>query len=197
MRAKVALVALCGWATIITCGFADRRDQVHQPEKVMDIVGVEPGMVIGEVGAGRGYFTFWLSRRVGETGKVYANDIVPSVLRSVRERCERDGITNIETVLGEVDDPLLPEGALDMVFIVNAFHDLTQPVVLLNSLISSLKPRATVVIIDRDPEKYPSARNHFLSKEEVLETIAQSDFVLDRVETFLSEHNIYVVRPKN
>ncbi len=197
MRAKVAVVALFSWATIITCGFADRRDQAHQPEKVMDVVGVEPGMVIGEVGAGRGYFTFWLSSRVGEAGKVYANDIVPGVLRSVRERCERDGITNIETVLGEVDDPLLPEGALDMVFIVNAFHDLTHPVVLLNSLISSLKPGATVVIIDRDPEKYRSARDHFLSKEEVLETIAQSDFALDRVETFLSEHNIYVVRPKN
>ena len=197
MRAKVALVALFGWATITTCGFADRRDREHQPEKVMDVVGVEPGMVIGEVGAGRGYFTFWLSRRVGEEGKVYANDIVPSVLRFVRERCEKDGITNIETVLGEVDDPLLPEGALDMVFIVNAFHDLTRPVTLLNSLISSLKPGATVVIIDRVPEKYQSARDHFLSEQEVLETIAQSDFALDRVETFLSEHNIYVVRPKN
>ena len=57
--------------------------------------------------------------------------------------------------------------------------------------------RARVVIIDRDPEKYRSAGNHFMSKEEVLETIAQSDFALDRVETFLSEHNIYVVRPKN
>ena len=197
MKAKVALVAVLGWATIATCGFADRRDQAHQPEKVMDVVGVEPGMVIGEVGAGRGYFTFWLSRRVGEAGKVYANDIVPNVLRSVRERCERDGITNIETVLGEVDDPLLPEGALDMVFIVNAFHDLTRPVVLLNSLISSLKPGATVVIIDRDPEKYGAAGDHFKSKKEVLELIAQSDFALDRVETFLSQHNIYVVRPKN
>ena len=197
MRAKVALVALLCWFTAITVGFTDRRDRAHQPEKVMDVVGVEPGMVIGEVGAGRGYFTFWLSRRVGEVGKVYANDIVANVLSSVRDRCEREGITNIETVLGEVDDPRLPEGALDMVFIVNAFHDFTRPLALLDNLISSLKPGAAVVIIDRDPEKYRDAGNHFKSKEEVLETIAQSDFALDRVETFLSQHNIYIIRPKN
>ncbi len=107
--------------------FADSRDRIHQPEKVMDLAGVEPGMVIGEVGAGEGYFTFKLSGRVGENGKIYANDIVERVLRSVRRRCERDGITNIETIVGEVDDPLFPEVALDRVFIVNAFHDLARP----------------------------------------------------------------------
>jgi ubiquinone/menaquinone biosynthesis C-methylase UbiE len=196
MRAKVALIALLVGATAASVCIADWRDRAHQPEKVMDTLGVVPGMVIGEVGAGRGYFTFWLSRRVGETGKVYANDIVPGVLESVRERCDREGVNNIETILGEVDDPLLPEGELDMVFIVNAFHDFTQPVTLLNNLVPSLKPGASVVIIDRDPEKYRDPSNHFKSREQVLETITQSDFVLDRVETFLSQHNIYVIRPK-
>ena len=173
---------------------ADVRDTWHQPGKVMDVVGVKPGMIIGEVGAGHGYFTFHLSRRVGESGKIYANDIASRALASLRRKCEKEGITNIETIVGEVEDPLLPKGILDMVFIVNAFHDLAKPVVLLNNLVPSLKPDAPVVIIDRDPTKNRDPASHFLTEEEILEKIEQSDFELDRIETFLTQHNIYVIR---
>jgi ubiquinone/menaquinone biosynthesis C-methylase UbiE len=192
---RVSLIALAACLAGSTAVLADYRDKVHQPEKVMDLVGVRPGMVIGEVGAGKGYFTFKLSDRVGLSGKIYANDINRSVLRAVRERCERDGVDNIETIIGEVEDPLFPEAALDMVFIVNAFHDLAKPVALLNNLLPSLKPGARVVILDRDPDKYRDAYGHFLSKEEVLENIEASELELDRVETFLPQHNIYIIRP--
>ena len=173
----------------------DVRDKWHQPDKVMDLVGVRQGMIIGEVGAGHGYFTFKLSRRVGESGKIYANDISRSSLKYLRDRCQREGITNIETVIGEVEDPLLPHD-LDMVFIVNAFHDLARPVDLLNNLAVSLKPEAPVVIIDRDPEKVRYETAHFLSREVVLEKIDQSVFGLVRLETFLPQHNIYIIRLK-
>jgi ubiquinone/menaquinone biosynthesis C-methylase UbiE len=161
----------------------------------MDLVGVKPGMVIGEVGAGHGYFTFKLSQRVGESGKIYANDISRSALRYLRDRCKREGVTNIETVIGEVEDPLLPKD-LDMVFIVNAFHDLARPVELLNNLAFSLKPEALVVILDRDPEKVTYDTDHFLSREAVLEKIDESVFELDRLETFLPQHTIYIIRLK-
>jgi ubiquinone/menaquinone biosynthesis C-methylase UbiE len=171
----------------------DIRDKWHQPEKVMDLVGVKPGMIIGEVGAGHGYFTFKLSQRVGESGKIYANDISKSALNYLKDRCGREGITNIETVIGEVENPLLPK-ELDMVFIVNAFHDLSKPVALLNNLSVSLKPDAYVVILDRDPEKVEHATDHFLSREEVLEKLEESVFELERIETFLPQHNIYILR---
>jgi ubiquinone/menaquinone biosynthesis C-methylase UbiE len=161
----------------------------------MDLVGVMPGMIVGEVGAGHGYFTFKLSRRVGDSGKVYANDISRSALKYLRDRCDREGIANIETVIGEVEDPLLPND-LDMVFIVNAFHDLAKPVKLLNNLSHSMKPGALVVILDRDPEKVTYDTDHFLSRETVLQKIAESVFELDRVETFLPQHNIYIIRLK-
>jgi ubiquinone/menaquinone biosynthesis C-methylase UbiE len=161
----------------------------------MDLVGVRPGMIIGEVGAGHGYFTFKLSQRVGESGKIYANDISRSALRYLRDRCEREGIANIETIIGEVEDPLLPKG-LDMVFIVNAFHDLAKPVELLNNLSLSLRPNAQVVILDRDPEKVNYSTDHFLSREEILEKIGGSVFELERLETFLPQHNIYIIRVK-
>ncbi len=173
---------------------ADVRDTWHQPDKVMDVLGVKPGMIIGEVGAGHGYFTFHLSRRVGDSGRIYANDIASRALASIRSKCETQGITNVETIVGEVEDPLLPMGILDMVFIVNAFHDLAKPVALLNNLVPSLKPDAPVVIIDRDPEKTRDPAGHFLTREEILEKIEESDFELDRIETFLPQHNVYIIR---
>ena len=173
---------------------ADVRDNSHQPEKVMDVVGVKPGMVIGEVGAGQCYFTFHLSRRVGDSGKIYANDIATRALASIRRKCEAEGISNIETIVGEVEDPLLPDDELEMVFIVNAFHDLAKPVELLNNLVPSLKPGALVVIIDRDPDKVRGFNRHVLTQEEVMEHIKNSDFDLDRVETFLPQHNIYIIK---
>lgn len=162
----------------------------------MDTAGVKPGMIIGEVGAGYGYFTFKLAERVGESGKIYANDISSRALRGIRSHCEREGITNIETILGEVEDPLLPQCEMDMVFIVNAFHDFEKPVALLNNLAASIKPKGTVVILDRDPAKIRDPGGHFLTKEDVLQKIEESVFVLERIETFLLDHNIYVIRLK-
>ncbi len=192
---KYFLFLLCTCLCFVQLTADDVRDTLHQPEKVMDLVGLKPGMTVGEVGAGHGYFTFKLSQRVGERGKVYANDISRSALKYLRGRCEREGITNIETVLGEVEDPLLPED-LDMVFIVNAFHDFSKPVELLNNLSISLKPGAPVVILDRDPEKLEHPTSHFLSKEELLKKIEESVFELERMESFLPQHNIYIIRVK-
>jgi len=190
---KFFLILILLSLSLITLSADDVRDKWHQPDRIMDLVGVGPGMSIGEVGAGHGYFTFKLSKRVGESGKIYANDISRSALRYLRDRCQSEGITNIETIMGEVEDPLLPKN-LDMVFIVNAFHDLARPVELLNNLSVSLKPEAPVVIIDRDPEKVRYDTDHFLSREIVLEKIEQSVFELVRLETFLPQHNIYIIR---
>lgn len=193
---KYFLIILCSCLCFVQLTADDVRDAWHKPEKVMDLVGLQPGMTIGEVGAGHGYFTFKLSQRVGELGKVYANDISISALRYLEDRCEREGIINIETVLGEVEDPLLPKD-LDLVFIVNAFHDFTKPVELLNNLSISLKPGARVVILDRDPEKLEHSTSHFLSKEEILDKIEESVFELERMENFLPQHNIYIIRVKS
>jgi predicted methyltransferase len=174
--------------------YAD-RDAIEQPKKVMEAAGVRPGMVIGEIGAGHGYFTFWLSRGVGATGKVYANDIDRSALASIERTAAAEKIANIETVLGTVEDPRLPAGSLDMVFMVNAFHDLERPVELLANLLPALKPGALVVIMDRDPAR--SGESHFLPREKVEEIIGRSVFELVRVETFLRYHNLYILKARN
>jgi predicted methyltransferase len=92
-------------------------------EKMMDIAGIKPGMIIGEIGSGGGPFTFRMADRIGKDGKLYANDIDQEALDSINKK----KIQNIETVLGEIDDPVFPVRNLDMVIMRSVFHDLENP----------------------------------------------------------------------
>jgi predicted methyltransferase len=168
------------------------RDSWQQPERIMDAIGIKAGMTIGEAGAGEGYFTFHLSSRVGEKGKIYANDINKGALDRIEKRCATDSIGNIVTVLGEVANPLFPAGELDMVVMMRAFHHFEEPVEWMKNVIVSLKPGARLVIIALDPEKAKYGWDHFMSKETLLATMEKTDFNLLRIETFLEKDNIYI-----
>ena len=129
LSAHVFVVAAC--LALVTpnpsFGQAD-RETWQPPEKIMDAVGVKPGMKIGEAGAGRGYFTFPLAGRVGAGGLVFANDISTSSLDTIRSRASAEGLDNIRIVVGAVEDPLFPEKDLDMVVMVYVLHMLETPV---------------------------------------------------------------------
>jgi SAM-dependent methyltransferase len=165
------------------------------PEKILPAIGVKPGMVIGEVGAGRGRYTVQLAAAVGPTGKIYAEDIDRGSLDHLGERCANAGIHNVDIILGGVDDPKYPKAALDMVFMILTYHHLAEPVALLKNLIPSLKPGATVVIVDPDPVKdRDRSGRESTSKEEIETDAAGAGFVLDRVETFLERDNIFILK---
>jgi ubiquinone/menaquinone biosynthesis C-methylase UbiE len=173
---------------------AQVRDTWQQPEKVMDAIGVTAGMTVGEVGAGEGYFTFKLAGRVGKEGKVYANDIDRSSLRHIEESSRREGIDQVTTIVGDVEDPLFPAGAMDLVIMVYVLHDLTKPVELLRNIQPALKPGAPLVILERDPEKSGDRSGHFYGREKLLEIVGEAGFELVRVETFLSRDNVYIFK---
>lgn len=193
---RYLLVSICLFGLINNLGYAQNsyRDAIQKPEAIMDTIGVNEGMIIGEAGAGEGYFTFWLSKRVGEKGKIYANDIKESVLEKIKKRCEREGISNITTIPGKQNDPLFPKGKLDMVVMLLAFHEFENHVQWLECVKASMKPNAALVIIERDPEKIGSGWDHFMKKDEILETVKKANFELVRVETFLKNDNIFIFR---
>ena len=175
------------------------------PEEVMDAVGVKPGMVIGEVGAGRGRYTVLLARRVGDKGKIYANDIDAEALDFLRERCQRNEIANIETVLGGVEDPHFPKASLDMIFMVWVYHMVESRVPLLRSFGASLKPGATVVMMEPPPEEIEqeveeaggSSETHItvLRKAVVERDAAQAGFELVRtLDDLLEKDIIYILK---
>jgi ubiquinone/menaquinone biosynthesis C-methylase UbiE len=189
------------WVSICFCllgavsvSIAQNRDTWQQPEKVMDAIGVTPGMTVGEVGAGEGYFTFKLAGRVGSEGKVYANDIDQSALRHIEDRYRRDGISQITTIIGEREDPLFPAGVMDLVIMVYVLHDLAKPVELLRNVQPALKPGAPLVILERDPEKTGDRSGHFYNREKLLSIVSEAGFELVRIETFLSRDNVYIFK---
>ena len=166
------------------------------PVKIMNAIGLKPGMVIGEVGAGTGRMTMWLAERVGNAGKVYANDIDEEALEHLRERYERDGFKNIEIIFGEVEDPKLPADALDIVFMINVYHHLDNPVPLIRNLLPSLKPDGILAIVECDPDKVDWGAEHgCASKENMEKDLEEAGFEIVRVETFLNEDNIYIAKP--
>lgn len=189
----VAVLAALGAVAALGATQDARRDERLRPEKVMDVVGIRPGMVVGEAGAGRGYFTFKLARRVGPSGRVYANDIDRAALDHVRQVCRDEGIGNVETVVGETEDPLFPVTGLEVVVMVYALHDFSQPVAFLQNLKRYLKPGASVVILDADPER--TGERHFLARERLVELFAEAGYVLARDERFLEKDLLLVFRP--
>jgi len=169
----------------------ESRDTWQQPDKVLEVIGVKPGMVIGEPGAGRGYYTFRLARKVGPTGKIYANDIVEKDLNHIKKRAKKEGFTNIVTIKGEIEDPLFPGEELDMVFMSYVLHDLARPVPFLKNLRAYLKPDTPLVVLEQAPEKTGSSW-HFWKKEKILKTLKEAGYRLERIETFLLKDNIYI-----
>jgi ubiquinone/menaquinone biosynthesis C-methylase UbiE len=144
-------------------------------EKTLDLAGVKPGAIIGEVGAGEGFFTATLIKRLGESGKIYANDID----RESLEILKKTGYRNVEVVLGESDDPKFPVNNLDLVIMRSVFHDLENPLSMMENIKKYLKPDAPLVIIDsyvEAPYELTSLPMHNLTKNEFLAVIDQSSY---------------------
>jgi len=193
--ATLLAIAACLIAAITLSSDRDADRETWQPPgQIMDAVGVRAGMRIGEAGAGEGYLTFHLARRVGDRGVVYANEISEGDLETIRNRAQREDVDNIVTVLGEIEDPLFPEKDLDMVIMVYVLHHLDRPIEFLQNLEGYLKTDAPVVIIEKNHHTERSHPPQFMTGRQVLETIEESGYELEKTETFLPRDTIYVYR---
>ncbi len=123
------------------------RDAWQQPQEVMDALGIADGARVADLGAGGGWFTVRLARRVGPNGQVFAEDIQSQMIESIARRVSREGLANVVTVLGTPGDPKLPSD-LDAVLIVGTYPEMTDPVTLLRNVGRSLKPNGRVGVID-------------------------------------------------
>ncbi len=197
VKRKLSILVVTASLMLIGTGNAlaeTDRETWQPPEQILDAAGVQAGMRIGEAGAGKGYLTFRLAKRVGDEGVVFANDISASGLTAIREKAKRDGVSNIVTVLGEVEDPVFPEKDLDMVVMVYVLHCLERPIRFMDNLKGYLKPGATVVIVERNTHQERAHYPAFMSNRQILETIQESGYELERSETFLPRDTIYIYR---
>jgi len=161
------------------------------PDTVLKTIGIKPGMVIGEVGAGRGRYTVQMAARLDTTGMIYANDIDSVALQFLEKRCVEHGFANVKTILSDVTDSKLPDSALDMVIMVNVVHCLAKPVELLENIGNSLKPDAPIVIVEGDLDKDTTNKCGWYSRSKMIKIFQDAGYDLAREENFLPLDNIY------
>src|SRR6476661_3441251 len=126
----------------------DARDRVGEAEQVMALAGVKPGMSVADVGAGEGYYTVRLARVVGAKGRVLAEDIVPQVRDELSDRVQRERLDNVAVKLGTADNPMLPAGSFDRLFLVHMYHEVQSPYAFLWHLRDAVKPDGLVVVVE-------------------------------------------------
>ena len=125
------------------------RDQAGEAERVMNFLGVKPGLAVADIGAGSGYYTVRLARRVGPGGHIYAEDIVPVFLARLARRVTSEGLGGSVTVVrGEPHDPRLPAASVDLALLAHMYHEVEQPYGLLWNLRPALRPGGHVAVID-------------------------------------------------
>jgi ubiquinone/menaquinone biosynthesis C-methylase UbiE len=146
----VAKIVSSRWST------EEARDRLREADEVMDRAGITPGMTVADIGAGEGYYTIRLAQRVGDKGRVLAQDIIPEVRDALAERVNRERLDNVSVKLGEPADPKLPANSFDRVFMVHMYHEIAEPYEFLWNLRPALKPGGQVIVVDANR----STENH-------------------------------------
>ncbi len=158
------------------------------PDKVMDALGVEAGMMVGEVGAGGGRYAVKMAERVGPAGRVYANDIAQNAIEYMTNRFKKNNINNITVILGTETDPKFPPGKLDLVYLTYTYRHLSKPFEVLKNIRPALKSDGILAIIESKPSGDPASETQMLNNTE------RAGYALDRIETFLKYDNIWVFK---
>lgn len=127
---------------------APDRDLWQRPDQIMDAMGIADASIVADIGAGSGWFTIRLARRVGPQGLVYAEDVQKEMINAISRRVSREGFNNVRPVLGLGNDPRLPAASLDAVLMVDAYHEVEDRVSMLANLAKALKPQGRLGIVD-------------------------------------------------
>lgn len=131
------------------------RATEEQPQLAIDALGIKPGQTVADLGAGSGYYSFRIAPLVGPTGQVLAVDIEPAMLEAIAQRARREHIGNVATVRSSAQDPNLAPGSVDLLFMVDVYHELEYPYEMLTKVRAALKPGGRVALIEyraEDPD---------------------------------------------
>ena len=176
---------------------AEREDE-EEPDKALEIIGIASGEAVADIGAGSGYFTLRLSDLVGSTGHVYAVDIQEGMLRIIQRKLEQNRIGNVSLVLGSQGSSGLEESSLDLALMVDVYHELAEPQMLLQQLYLALKPGGRLVLLEyraEDPA-IPILPLHKMSVADAKLEVEHEGFKLTTVnEDLPSQHVLIFTKP--
>lgn len=188
--AQVMGAAGAGWLE------RSEREEEENPEKAIRALDLRQGMVVADVGAGSGYFTLRMAKLVGPGGKVYASDIQQQMLDLLKERMRSEKISNVELVRGTLTDPKLPPGNLDLILMVDVYHEFSEPQAMLRKMKEALAPDGRLVLIEyrKEDASVPIRFEHKMSVAEVRAELEAEGFKLDRLLDLLPRQHIFIFK---
>ena len=186
--APVMSVAHADWLT------RPERDEEEQPDRVVRALNIPKGATVVDLGAGVGYFTLRLARQVGPAGRVLAVDIQQGMLDRLAQNLDGTNINNVESILASADNPGLPVGEVDLVLVVDVYHELAHPEKTMEHVRRSLKPHGRVVLIEyrKEDPAIPIHPLHKMTVEEVRAEIEPMGFRLADLLEFLPRQHIFI-----
>jgi ubiquinone/menaquinone biosynthesis C-methylase UbiE len=175
----------------------DDREAAEQPERVLDILGVREGMTVADVGAGSGYFTVRIARRVGPRGRVLATDLQAEMLALLRTKVASAKLTNVSPLLATESDARLPRGELDLVLMVDVYHELPRPAETLAQVRAALGPEGRLALVEYRGEDPAVAikPDHKMTLAQIKKELVASRFVLVTSEEELPQQRIVIAMP--
>lgn len=175
------------------------RELEEEPDKALDSLDIVKGSTVADIGAGVGYFTERLARRVGPQGRVFATDIQPRMLSTLKENLSKRGIKNVETILARIDDPKLPPASCDLILLVDVYHEFSEPEAMLRGMRAALKPTGRLVLLEyraEDPS-IPIRPEHKMTVRQVLDELQPEGFTLDKKLDVLPRQHILIFKKSN
>lgn len=172
------------------------REAEEHPDEALDALKIPKGAVVADVGAGVGYITWRLAERVGPKGIVYGEDIQPEMLDQLNKNMRDRKLANVKAVLGTIDDPKLPKDSIDLIILVDVYHEFSEPEKMLDRMRESLKPNGRLVLLEyrgEDP-KVPIRPEHKMTLDQVKAEVIPEGYRFDQSIEILPEQHIIVFR---
>jgi SAM-dependent methyltransferase len=171
------------------------REAEENPEGALDALGLKPGMNVADVGAGVGYMSLRMARRITPGGKVWANDLQPKMLEMLRANAAKARATNIETVQGTETDPKLPKNTMDLVLLVDVYHEFSHPREMVRAIRESLKPDGRLVLLEyrKEDPNVPIRLEHKMTVDEVKAELEADGFKMSQVIETLPRQHILIL----
>jgi ubiquinone/menaquinone biosynthesis C-methylase UbiE len=158
----------------------DNREQEERCSLMLANLGVKRGMIICDMGCGNGFYALQLAKMVGDEGKVYGVDIQPEMLVFLQQRAAAENVTNIEPILGTLTDPKLPKGKIDLILLVDVYHEFSNPELMLAAMREALAPEGLCALVEfraEDPN-VPIKPEHKMTKAQIMKEWPPNGFTL-------------------
>lgn len=176
-------------------GWLEREQRTHEemPDEVVANMSLEPDDVVADIGAGTGYFSFRMAQLLPQ-GKVLATDIQPEMLAIIEQRKQETGISNVETLLGTIEDPGLPENSVDAVLLVDAYHEFSHPFEMMQGIVNALKPGGRLFLVEyrAEDDTVPIRPLHKMSEEQVVREMSVFGLQWDDNLDFLPWQHMFI-----